>query len=68
MNSNSKPECAFPLSGGTMDRPALRAPRLASLVKPTPGVVMGNRAFLRAWAARRAVAASAAASANPFPR
>ena len=47
-------ERVFPLSGGSSERPSLRAPRLPLLVKSIPGVVMGNRAFIRTWAARRA--------------
>jgi hypothetical protein len=49
----------FPLSGGSAPRPALRPPRLAALVKIAPGVAMGHRAFLRAWAGRRARSAAA---------
>lgn len=44
----------FPLCGGSSERARLRAPRLPLLVKPTPGGVLGHRAFMRAWAARRA--------------
>ncbi|MSU49975.1 MAG: hypothetical protein EXS37_12965 [Opitutus sp.] len=46
----------FPLSGGSSERPALRAPRLPSLIKNLPGIVTGHRAFLRPWTVRRASA------------
>ncbi len=54
MNTPPDLDRVFPLSGGSALRPALRPPRLSTLVKATPGVMMGNRALLRAWAARRA--------------
>lgn len=44
----------FPLCGGAIERPRLRAPRLGAAPLATSGLVMGNRAFMRAWAARRA--------------
>jgi hypothetical protein len=64
MNSNSAFERAFPLPGGTSERPALRTPRLSPLAKPSLVPIMGNRAFVRAWAARRA--ALAGQTAKPF--
>lgn len=68
MKTTPELDRVFPLSGGSTERPALRAPRLGSLVRPTtsPGAVMGNRAFMRTWAARRA-AAAAARDARPEP-
>ena len=60
MNPTSQPDRVFPLSGGSMERPALRAPRLGTLVRPNLGLVMGNRAFMRSWAARRATILAAA--------
>ncbi len=47
-------ERVFPLSGGSELRPSLRPPRLTSLVKTAPGVVLVNRVFLRPWDGRRA--------------
>jgi hypothetical protein len=59
MNTNPSLDRTFPLSGGSEPRPSLRPPRLPALVTANPGVVWGNCAFLRAWAARRLQAASA---------
>jgi hypothetical protein len=67
MNITPQLDRVFPLSGGSSERPALRAPRLGSLVRPSSGLVMGNRAFMRAWAARRAATrATADAMASPL--
>lgn len=65
MNSTPQLDRVFPLSGGSAERPALRAPRLGTLVRPNVGLVMGNRAFLRTWAARRAAAAAVPREALP---
>ena len=66
MNPHPALDRTFPLSGGSEPRPALRPPRLAALVAATPalaaapsGLVLGNRAFLRAWAVRRLDASAA---------
>jgi hypothetical protein len=53
MKTEEKPAAEFPLAGGASWRAALRPTRLRSEAGATPAVVMGNRAFLRAWAARR---------------
>lgn len=53
------PDRIFPLTLGSSERPHLRAPRLAVPVAPVGPTVMGNRAFMRAWAARRAKLAAA---------
>jgi hypothetical protein len=64
MNPAHNLDSVFPLSAGSAARPALRPPSLASLVRPTSGVVLGRNAFLREWSARRLqLAASAAAHA-----
>ena len=52
MKTEEKPASAFPLPGGPAGRVANRAPRRSD-AGLTAGPVMGNRAFLRAWAARR---------------
>ena len=54
MNSTSDLERVFPLSGGSAPRPALRPPRLGASVGATPEAIMANRAYIRAWAMRRA--------------
>lgn len=54
MNPNPELDRVFPLSAGSSERARLRAPRLLSGTKITSSFVMGNRAFMRAWAARRA--------------
>jgi hypothetical protein len=54
MNSNSGTDGLFPFSSGSPEHTHLGAPRLLSGVSATPGFVMGNRTFMRAWAARRA--------------
>lgn len=54
MNPTPELDRVFPLSAGSSERARLRAPRLLSGFKITSGFVMGNRAFMRAWAARRA--------------
>jgi hypothetical protein len=53
MNTNVSADRLFSLSASSTPRPALRAPRLLGAMTATPGFVMGNRAFMRAWAARR---------------
>ncbi len=54
MKNNPDLERVFPLSGGSAQRPTLRPPRLATLVKIVPGVVLINRAFVHPWSGRRA--------------
>jgi len=53
MNPNPELDRIFPLSSGSAERARLRAPRLFLGTRPLPSVVMGNRAFMRTWAARR---------------
>ena len=69
MNPTPELDRVFPLSGGSAEPARLRAPRVLASINVTPSLVMGNRAFMRAWAARRiaarASAASAASSAQP---
>jgi len=50
---------AVPLAPGSAERPHPRAPRHALPAAPAAPTVMGNRAFMRAWAARRAKLAAA---------
>lgn len=64
MNSRPPLERTFPLSGGSEPRPTLRPPRLPVAVPEPPGVVLSNRAFLRAWAERRAPAVAPTRSAG----
>jgi len=66
MNSSFQTDGLSPLSSGSSERAHLQAPRLFSQIKATPGFVMGNRAFMRAWAARRAAIAVGAARATAF--
>ena len=54
MNPATELDRVFPLSAGSSERPRLRAPLVLSGLKVSPGIVMGNRAFMRTWAARRA--------------
>lgn len=54
----------FPLNGGSAERTALRAPRLFASVATPPVAVMGNRAFMRSWAARRVAVRVAAETAR----
>ncbi|MEX2045508.1 MAG: hypothetical protein WD941_09160 [Opitutus sp.] len=61
MNPIPPPEGVFPLSLGTPPRTPIRAPRLVPVIRFTSGCVLGNRAFLRAWAGRRVARAMAAA-------
>jgi len=63
MNPTPELDRVFPLSAGSSERPRLQAPRVLSGIKVTSGFVMGNRAFMRAWAARRAKS-----GATPLPR
>jgi hypothetical protein len=56
MNTTPDLDRVFPLSTNSTEYPALHAPDLATLVRPAHSLVMGNRAFLRSWAARRAAA------------
>ena len=53
MNPNPELDRIFPLSSGSAERARLRAPRLFLGTRPLPSIVMGNRAFMRTWAARR---------------
>ena len=55
MNPNPDLERVFPLSGGSTERVALHAPRIIATTQAIPGFVMGNRAFMRTWAGRRAL-------------
>jgi len=55
MNSLPQINRALRLAGAPADRWPLQPPQLSCGVKAVPVVTtMGNRAFLRAWAARRA--------------
>jgi hypothetical protein len=54
MNPITQLDRVFPLSGGSAPRPALRPPRLGGIATVTPEAIMANRAFIRAWAFRRA--------------
>jgi hypothetical protein len=60
MNATPELDYVFPLSSGSSERTALRAPRLPSLARSSLATVMSNRAFMRTWAARRAAVARAA--------
>ncbi len=62
MNPTSELDRVFPLSTGSSERARLKAPRLFPGIKATSGFVMGNRAFRRAWAGRRAAIAHALSS------
>lgn len=64
MNPAPDLDHVFPLSGGSAFRPPLRAPALTALIRTTPGVVLGQSAFLRAWSVRRARLDRAAAGAR----
>ena len=68
MNLLRENDLLFPLSAGATPRPALRAPSLASLVRPVHGVVPGRNAFLREWSARRAQLAAAVRGPAPAGR
>jgi hypothetical protein len=61
MNPTPELDRVFPLSSGSTERARLRAPRVLSSLSVTPGVVLGHRAFMRAWAARRAALAQSVA-------
>src|SRR5262249_13741535 len=52
----------FPLSSGSSERMRLRAPHLLAATDAAPSFVMGNRAFIRMWAARRAAMRSGVGS------
>ena len=54
MKSMNELDRVFPLSGGSSERPALHAPRLAASIPAQPGIVLDHSALMRAWAARRA--------------
>ena len=54
MNPTPELDRIFPLCGGSSEPPRLRAPRVLPNITVTPGIVLGNRAFMRTWAARRA--------------
>ncbi len=58
-------EPVFPLSLGSAPRPAIRPPLLAPPPSHLPVHVLGNRAFLRAWAARRTLRTIAAGGVTP---
>jgi hypothetical protein len=62
MNPTSNLEREFPLSGGSTERQRLRAPRLFPGINVTGCGVLGNAAFMRAWAARRALRTALASS------
>ena len=55
MNPNPDLERVFPLSGGSAERVSIRPPRIITATNLVPGFVMGNRAFMRTWAGRRAL-------------
>lgn len=57
-------ERVFPLSTGSFERSPLRAPRLSVNPWSVSGNVLGHRAFMRAWAARRAARAALAENAG----
>jgi hypothetical protein len=54
MNPTPDLERVFPLCGGSPEPARLRAPLVLPSITIIPGSVMGNRAFMRRWAARRA--------------
>jgi hypothetical protein len=60
MNTALQRNRLVPPADGSVERSALRVTRLSFVMPPAAGIVMGNRAFVRAWAARRAMAARAA--------
>jgi hypothetical protein len=71
MNPTPDLDRVFPLSGGSAEPARLRAPHVLATINVTPALVMGNRAFMRAWAARRLAARASAAAAtadSPGPR
>jgi hypothetical protein len=57
MNTTLQRNRLVPPADGATERSALRVTRLSSIMPPAAGIVMGNRAFLRAWAAHRAITA-----------
>ncbi|MBI5688501.1 MAG: hypothetical protein HZC55_00280 [Verrucomicrobia bacterium] len=67
MNPLPTPDRFAPPPAPSVPRPVLRPPAPSALFTVAPGAVMGNRAFLRAWAARRARAATEAAPRPPAP-
>ena len=55
MNLNNESERIFPLDAPVTCLEMFRAAGLATALNPAPAsIVMGNRAFIRRWAARRA--------------
>lgn len=54
MNTHPESDRVFPLSGGSPERPSLRPPRLTVHPRFGNAPLQGHRAFIRAWAARRA--------------
>ena len=64
MNPTPELERIFPLCGGSSEPPRLRAPRVLPSITVTPGIVLGHRAFLRTWAARRSAYVAAASGAR----
>lgn len=68
MNTTTpNPERVFPLSTGSFQRPPLRAPQLSVSPWAVSGHVLGHRAFMRAWAARRAARAAASEATELVP-
>ncbi len=65
MNLHPDVEHVFPLSGGSFERPTLRPPRIFAHPRQTVGPVMTHRAFVRAWAARRAARLAAESAKTP---
>ena len=53
--SHNDSDRVFPLDAPVTGRETFHAARLATALKPAPAsIVMGNRAFIRRWAARSA--------------
>ncbi len=53
------------VAGPSAERPPAAAPRTLRVAKSFPPVVTGNRAYIHAWAARRAKLAAAAKTRAP---
>jgi hypothetical protein len=62
MNPTPDLDRVFPLSGGSAQPPRLRAPNALPAFGGATSFVMGNRAFMRTWAARRIAAAARVAN------
>ena len=60
MNPSNETSRVGPLQAGLTDRLLLNIPRASSSALDAPRFVMGNRSFMRTWAARRAKAAQEA--------